>query len=78
NYCGGCHYDVNDAVGPRGCPFNALYWDFISRHSERFANNPRMAMPVRTLAKMPPDKVSSLKARAADILKIIEHGGHGL
>ncbi|HQT39499.1 MAG TPA: cryptochrome/photolyase family protein [Acidocella sp.] len=78
NYCGGCHYDVNDAVGPRGCPFNALYWDFISRHSERFANNPRMAMPVRTLAKMPPDKVSSLQARAADILKIIEHGGHGL
>ena len=23
DYCGGCHYNVKDAVGERGCPFNA-------------------------------------------------------
>ncbi len=78
NYCGDCHYDVKDATGARGCPFNALYWDFIGRHAERFAQNPRMAMPVRSLAKMAPDKVSALKARAGDIRHIIEQGGTGL
>ena len=48
DYCGGCAYDVKASVGPRACPFNALYWDFIARHADRFGPNPRMAMPVRT------------------------------
>jgi deoxyribodipyrimidine photolyase-related protein len=78
NYCADCHYDVNDAVGARGCPFNALYWDFISRHAARFGANPRMAMPVRSLAKMAPEKVTGLKARAAYILSVIDEGGAGL
>ena len=39
DYCRGCHYDVRDATGERGCPFNALYWDFIARHRDRFAQN---------------------------------------
>ena len=43
DYCRGCHYDVKDAVGERACPFNALYWDFMARHSGRFAGNNRMA-----------------------------------
>jgi deoxyribodipyrimidine photolyase-related protein len=42
DYCGSCHYDVKQRTGPEACPFNALYWDFISRH-KRFAKNPRMA-----------------------------------
>jgi deoxyribodipyrimidine photolyase-related protein len=42
DYCGSCHYDVKQRTGPEACPFNALYWDFISRH-QRFAKNPRMA-----------------------------------
>jgi deoxyribodipyrimidine photolyase-related protein len=78
NYCGSCHYDVADAVGARGCPFNALYWDFIGRHAKEFGANPRMAMPVRSLAKMAPDKVKGLQARAASILTLIDQGGAGL
>ena len=37
DYCRGCHYDVKAATGERGCPFNALYWDFIARHRDQFA-----------------------------------------
>jgi deoxyribodipyrimidine photolyase-related protein len=74
DYCGGCHYDVKDAVGDRGCPFNALYWDFMARHATRLASNPRMAMPLRTLEKMAPDRVAQLRTRAAAVLAALDAG----
>jgi len=74
DYCRGCHYDVKSSVGERGCPFNALYWDFIARHSERFGQNPRMAMPVRTLAKMDQGRVADIRARAAEFLAAMDAG----
>jgi deoxyribodipyrimidine photolyase-related protein len=74
NYCSGCHYNVADSLGERACPFNALYWDFIARHAARFESNARMAMPVRSLKKMPAAKAAALRARAAQILKKLDHG----
>ena len=74
DYCRGCHYDVKEAVGERGCPFNALYWDFMARHRERFAGNNRMAMPLRTLEKMDPARVGALRRRAADFLARMDAG----
>jgi deoxyribodipyrimidine photolyase-related protein len=74
DYCAGCHYDVKDAVGERGCPFNALYWDFMARHAERFASNTRLAMPLRTLARMDPARVAALRARAAGFLAAMDAG----
>ena len=74
DYCGACHYDVKDAVGERACPFNALYWDFMARHSGRFAGNQRMAMPLRTLAKMDAGRVNKLRGRAAAFLTAMEAG----
>jgi deoxyribodipyrimidine photolyase-related protein len=68
DYCRGCHYDVAESTGARACPFNALYWDFIARHAERFAGNPRMAMPLRSWAKMAPAKQAALRAQAAAFL----------
>jgi deoxyribodipyrimidine photolyase-related protein len=68
DYCRGCAFDVKASIGPRACPFNALYWDFIARHAERFAANPRMALPLLSLRKMPPEKLAALRAQAADFL----------
>jgi deoxyribodipyrimidine photolyase-related protein len=74
DHCRGCAYDVKAATGARACPFNFLYWDFIARHAERMARNPRMAMPLRTLAKMDPGKVQAMRAQAAAFLDALEGG----
>jgi deoxyribodipyrimidine photolyase-related protein len=74
DYCGKCHYDVNDATGDRACPFNALYWDFIARHTERFESNPRMAMPVRSFHKMSAERRGALRGRAAWLLEQMDQG----
>ncbi len=74
DYCGGCAYDVGDATGDRGCPFNALYWDFIGRHAERFEANPRMQMPVRAWRRMAVEKRRALHERAAFLLHELDRG----
>ena len=68
DYCRGCAHDAKDAVGPRACPFNFLYWDFIARHAEDFARNPRMAMPVMGLKKLKPEKLAAMRAKAQEFL----------
>ncbi len=74
NYCGKCSYNVKEATGEAACPFNALYWDFIARHEARFANNPRMAMPVRSWLKMTEAKRAALRGRAAQLRQSIAEG----
>jgi deoxyribodipyrimidine photolyase-related protein len=71
DYCRGCAYDVRKKSGPGACPFNLLYWRFMIVNQERLANNPRMAMPYRTLAKMTPE-------RRADIVQESEAFLHSL
>jgi deoxyribodipyrimidine photolyase-related protein len=68
DYCRGCAHDAKDAVGPRACPFNFLYWDFIARNAEEFARNPRMAMPVMGLRKLKPEKLAAMRAKAQAFL----------
>jgi len=68
NHCAKCNFDVKRATGEGACPFNFLYWDFIARHAGRFANNPRMAMPLGTLRKMAPDRVAEMRAEATKFL----------
>ena len=57
NYCQHCHYNVKEKQGATACPFNYLYWDFLHRNGARLANNPRLAMPYRTLSRMAQDKL---------------------
>jgi deoxyribodipyrimidine photolyase-related protein len=69
NYCGTCAYDVKQRTGPKACPFNALYWDFISRHRSKIGNNPRMAQMVRTYDKFAPDEQKRISDSAARFLE---------
>ncbi len=68
NYCGSCRYDVKAKSGADACPFNLLYWDFMARHRERFANHPRMAMMIRNLDRIPEPELVQIR-RAANELR---------
>ncbi|WP_419729046.1 cryptochrome/photolyase family protein [Lichenicola sp.] len=74
DYCGRCAYDPKLSVGPGACPFNALYWDFMSRHAQKLEGNTRMAMPLRTLERMAPEKRTSLQTQAGDFLAAMDRG----
>ncbi|TPG57530.1 cryptochrome/photolyase family protein [Roseomonas nepalensis] len=72
DYCRGCAYDVRDAAGEGACPFNSLYWDFLARHRDRFAANPRLRPSIHALERMPPERLSAIRARAARWLEALE------
>jgi len=52
DYCKGCHYSKDERVGDNACPFNTLYWDFLIRHEDKLAKNPRMGNSYLGLRKM--------------------------
>ncbi|MFN7931780.1 MAG: cryptochrome/photolyase family protein [Bryobacteraceae bacterium] len=64
NYCDGCRYKPDEAVGERACPFTTLYWDFLMRHEAMLRKNPRMGMQVRNLDRMPAAKRAAIAERA--------------
>jgi deoxyribodipyrimidine photolyase-related protein len=64
NYCGGCRHDVKGKAGPGACPFNRLYWGFLERHRDRLRDNPRLAMPYRTLDGFGPERRRALLEEA--------------
>ena len=68
DYCSGCRYKPDVKLGPRACPFNYLYWDFLIRNEAKLKGNPRMAMPYRTLAKMDPARTSEITRQARAFL----------
>ncbi|MDC7685277.1 cryptochrome/photolyase family protein [Asticcacaulis sp. BYS171W] len=64
NYCDTCPYDPSVSTGEKACPFNALYWDFIARHRDRFEQNRRMPFVYATWDRMGDDKQQALRAEA--------------
>jgi len=68
DYCGSCKYNVKEKLGDDACPFNTLYWDFMARHKEDFAKNPRMGMAVRNLDKMDAEQLKAYREKAGAFL----------
>jgi deoxyribodipyrimidine photolyase-related protein len=63
-YCGDCRYNPKTRTDDDSCPFNSLYWDYISRHRTRFAGNHRMQMPIRTLDRFDDAERRAIRDRA--------------
>ena len=69
DYCKGCRFDPDEKTGPEACPFNYLYWDFIDRHADRFAKNPRMRTMVRAWLARPEKNKEAVRASARAFLE---------
>ena len=68
DYCSGCRFKPDVKLGPKACPFNYLYWDFLIRNEAKLKANPRMGMPYRTLAKMEPERRADIMRHAGKFL----------
>ncbi|MET0314195.1 MAG: cryptochrome/photolyase family protein [Hansschlegelia sp.] len=77
DYCGGCRFDVKQKTGPDACPFNYLYWDFLDRNEKKLGDNPRLAMPYRTLDKMTPERRMEISRDAKAFLDALPSAYEG-
>ena len=45
-------YGCSDTFSPkRNCPITSLYWRFLAEHESKLADNPLLAMPLRSLRR---------------------------
>jgi len=74
DYCAGCAYDPAIKAGPRACPFNPLYWDFIGRNESKLGRNPRMGPTFSTWRKMTEARKAEIASDAVHVLAAMESG----
>ncbi len=74
DYCKNCRYKVKQKTGEEACPFNVLYWDFLDRHRDRFAPNPRMSNMYRTWDRMDEAKRTTVLSDAKSWLNKLDAG----
>lgn len=73
DYCKTCRYDKKLRIGENACPFNALYWDFLSRHHNKLSKNPRLAMVYRNLERLSVSDRSAITQQATLILANLDN-----
>jgi deoxyribodipyrimidine photolyase-related protein len=75
DYCAGCRYDPAVKSGPKACPFNYLYWNFLISNAAKLSRNPRMAMPYRTLAGLTDARRAEIVAESRRFLDALPASG---
>ncbi|MEQ8585412.1 MAG: cryptochrome/photolyase family protein [Thalassobaculaceae bacterium] len=71
DYCRDCRYDVKETEGENGCPFNALYWNFLDRHADSLRGNRRMAMIYKTWDRFDADRRKAILDRADKVFETL-------
>ena len=72
DYCKDCVYDRKKRTGEDACPFTTLYWDFLARHEDKFARNPRVAQQVRAAHRL--SDLDEVRGRAVQVLLRLDRG----
>ncbi len=68
DYCADCRYNPKETTGPRACPFNFLYWDFLMRHRARLTQNQRIGPILGNIDRMSDEKRAAIRAQATRFL----------
>jgi deoxyribodipyrimidine photolyase-related protein len=74
DYCNKCHYKVSQKNGLDACPFNYLYWDFLSRNQDKLKKNNRLGFVYKNLERMDEEKIETIKKDSRRFLKSLENG----
>ncbi len=65
NHCKGCRFNPAESVGDNACPFTTLYWDYLNRHADQLAKNPRMLMQLKNLNRLSSEAKLQIAEQAA-------------
>ncbi len=68
NYCSNCKYKPEIKTGPNACPTTTLYWNFLIKHYETFAHNPRTALMAKNVDRFSAEEVDAIKMQADFVL----------
>ena len=60
DYCKNCSYKVAKKSGLDACPFNYLYWDFLSRNRHKLESNNRVSMMYKVYDRMSEEKKQTI------------------
>ena len=64
DYCGKCTYNPRERTGPRACPFNFFYWDFLERHQQKLKSLGRMNLVLGNLRRMEAEELAKIHSLA--------------
>ena len=64
DHCRHCRFRPAERTGENACPFTTLYWDFLARHAQRFADHPRLRAQVQNLARLSDAERGAIALRA--------------
>lgn len=67
DYCESCVYDVSAKTGENACPFNSLYWDFLSRNEDKLKENMRLKFSFRNWHSFEKEKKENILQRASEL-----------
>jgi deoxyribodipyrimidine photolyase-related protein len=65
NHCKNCRFNPAESTGDTACPFTTLYWDYLNKHSDSLAKNPRMLMQLKNLNRLSDDAKSLISKQAS-------------
>ena len=69
NYCKSCSYSPAKKNGPKACPFNYLYWNFLATNRDTLQSNSRVSMIYRTYDRMDEEKKQAIRQDSAGFLE---------
>jgi deoxyribodipyrimidine photolyase-related protein len=71
NYCADCKYKPELKTGADACPTTTLYWNFLIKHCDTFARNPRTALMAKNVERFSAEEVDAIQSQAQKILNNI-------
>lgn len=60
DYCEGCRFNPKHRTGDDACPFNYLYWTFLSHYRKDLGRNPRMTMLLKNVDRIDPAEMRKM------------------
>ena len=72
NYCRSCKYKPELKTGHDVCPTTTLYWNFLIKHYDTFARNPRTALMAKNVQRFSAEEVVAIQAQSVKLLNQLE------